>query len=189
MSTRGIAETLLDYPFLFGAEIFYNTPQAGFDAVVATTDTYRVLTSRKDAGQALLKIYQYADLAKMARLSEAPSFDLRGLESILAQDVFLDQLDADQRKELLKSVATKYLVIVYDYPEKFSVDYTLWLGLKVLCHDDEQFAALVKSSEMADGFAQTGLLVGTDAEMGAFWHQAAILLAPRYAPLLADLDR
>jgi len=105
ISTQGLLETCLDYPYLINIH-FYNNYQLGFEALLKEFNGFRELLRRTDLPDALIKKYvnMGLDLPDILMQSdvEKGSFSCRHfvLDYILAQDVVLNNLSVEQERAL-----------------------------------------------------------------------------------------
>jgi hypothetical protein len=105
MSTEGLLETCLKFPYLIDI-FFFNSYQQGFEALTDEFNGFRELLKRRDLTNALLKKYRSlsADAASL-RLRESVEqgmFTFRHfvLEYMLTQDVVFKTLSPEQEKQL-----------------------------------------------------------------------------------------
>jgi len=111
MSTEGLIETCLNYPFL-GDIYAFNSMQAGFNSLVSKFNGFQELLKRKDAGTKLL--LRYSQIRKLDRqsiqreLGEYGILSLTCFEIIISQDVFLSNMSRQERTQLLKECIWKY---------------------------------------------------------------------------------
>jgi hypothetical protein len=109
ISTPGLLATCLDYPLLPDI-LLANRLQRGTRNVLANFNGYDELRQRPDAAALLLSRYQlmtpscFPEQAKQG----AYSFGFSCVEMMLAQDEYLAQLSATQRRALLREALTKY---------------------------------------------------------------------------------
>jgi hypothetical protein len=112
MSTKGLVETVLEYPLL-GDILAYNSIQQGFEAVASRFNGLSELLNRKDAGTELLAIYSkmnpqdieesWGDIQKGAY-----TFSIANVEILLAQNKILDNLSKIQLEDLVVEARLKY---------------------------------------------------------------------------------
>lgn len=103
LSTVRLAELCVNYPLL-GDLLIANNYQEGFDNIVNVFDGFQELFKRKDAGLALLNIYQKFDLDtfhKSKGIEYKNVFFDMSLDVVMAQSVFLEKLNPDQEKNLM----------------------------------------------------------------------------------------
>jgi len=110
MTTRALALTCLNYPLFWDMSAF-NSYQKGFSILSDRFNGLRELKKRKDAGYQLYNIYKdkFADISSIG-LSEIELGNLRlvYMETILTQDEILKNMNAYNRKKLLKESLKKY---------------------------------------------------------------------------------
>jgi hypothetical protein len=112
MSTKGLVETVLEYP-LFGDMRAYDSIQQGFEAVASQFNGLSELLNRKDAGTELLAIYSkmnpqdiednWGDIQRGAY-----AFSIAKVEILLAQNKILDNLSEIQLGNLILEARSKY---------------------------------------------------------------------------------
>jgi len=112
MSTKGLAETVLEYPLL-GDMMAYNTIQQGFDAVASQFNGLPELLNRKDAGTELLAMYSRMDPQAIGEnwgdvQKGAYGSSIANVEILLAQDQILDSLSGIQLGNLIAEARSKY---------------------------------------------------------------------------------
>jgi hypothetical protein len=189
ISTAGLVETVLGYPY-FGDAIFFNTPQMGIDLAIRSLGSYQELVSRSDAADKLLAVYQRAELAKVLKLSEYPTIEFPIFEGILCQDEVLRQLDAAGRRQLLQTAVKNYWLKGHEYADIFSTNSsTLRLILKTLYFDDSDFAALARKYPDVTVFMETGFpAVNSEVDVDRFRDEATeLLLKHGYGQFLEQL--
>ena len=105
ISTAGLLETCLEYPYLIDIH-FFDDFQKGFNVLTAQFNGFNELLKRPDLVNVLLgKFYALTEDVKGMRLLESVergrfSFRTFALEFMLAQDAVLEKLNAEQEKEL-----------------------------------------------------------------------------------------
>ena len=105
LSTKGLLETCLKYPYLFEMWLF-NDYQTGFNMMSARFNGYGELFKRPDLVNVLFDKYsQFSEDVKSVYLLEGDeraefSFRHFALEFMLAQDAVLENLNAEQEREL-----------------------------------------------------------------------------------------
>ena len=112
VSTKDLAEICMNYP-LFSDYMFFNSERVGVWAMIKGFNGLDELSKRKDGAQELVKIYKTYPF--FTQISDRTSKDFRiiqyklsFLELILSDEIFIDQLDNDQLKELGIIVLDKY---------------------------------------------------------------------------------
>ena len=124
ISTAGLLETCLEYPYLIDIH-FFNDYQQGFNALTTQFNGFRELLKRPDLVNVLLgKYYQLTEDVKSVHLMEFSkqgrfSFRHFTVEFILAQDVVIDNLNAEQERELFL-LNFKHRKIKSSYPNVYS---------------------------------------------------------------------
>lgn len=115
MSTKGLVETVLNYPLLFLFRA-YTDLQFGFDQVSSSFNGLKELYERKDAGNEVLRKYRAMDpgavrdeWTDLERGSYGLSFN--NIEMLLSQEPILTKLTPAQRQELTVEAAGKYEVM------------------------------------------------------------------------------
>jgi hypothetical protein len=130
MSTKGLVETVLNYP-LYIDTLLFNTPQQGFDRVAAGFNGLRELLNRTDAGTEIMARYRAMDPVAIDEhwtLLQKGEYALQftNIEMLIAQEAILSKLTQAQRRALLaealrkihaqQSKADMYGVTVREYP-------------------------------------------------------------------------
>ena len=164
MSTKGLVETCLNYP-LFGDFMAFSTPVQGASTVCSRFNGFQELSSRPDAGFELKAIYEKISLKEVVSSDEFSAMRLRFLEYVLAQDGYLDKLDAESRDVLLEKCKAIILEKYNDYRDVFRVDSTLYLAAKVLSKDNKAFIDLSAENEAIELFLKTGELRDISTEL------------------------
>lgn len=95
ISTKGLMETTLNYPFFEGLFSGYNCVQDGFDYMHKNFNGVRELLGREDAGRVLLAQYR-------AFISD------KEIEILLAQPAILNTFTEPQRREALQLAVSRY---------------------------------------------------------------------------------
>ncbi|MDX6610940.1 MAG: hypothetical protein QOD75_126 [Blastocatellia bacterium] len=110
LGTSALLETVLDYPLLMDM-LAYNSPQAGFNALLENFNGLSELHSRRDVGRAALIRYRSSDAERKESLPLEKqgeiSFQLSFLEVLLAQDTVRDTLGTSETDQLLDELVAK----------------------------------------------------------------------------------
>ncbi|MEW6557837.1 MAG: hypothetical protein AB1349_10865 [Elusimicrobiota bacterium] len=111
MSTEGLIETCLRYPFL--PDMFLsNNIQKGFESIVLTFNGLQELLRREDASTKLLA--KYRQIRKLDRQSiqkefgEFGVFYFRCFEIVISQNIILSKLSEEEKVKLLRECIWKY---------------------------------------------------------------------------------
>ena len=149
ISTEGLLETCLEFPYLI--EIyFYNDFQKGFDVLSKIFNGYRELLKRRDLTDALIEKYydlslEVANVRSLTPIDQGMySFRQFVLEFIIAQDVVLENLSAEQERELFL-LTLEHTKIKNSYPDIFgglSAIPTALLYAKKITNDNQVRADL-----------------------------------------------
>jgi len=112
MSTKGLVETVLEYPLL-GDMMAYSGIQQGFEAVASQFNGLPELLNRKDAGTELLAVYSKMDPLDIEEnwgdvQKGAYTFSIANVEILLAQNEILDNLSEIQLEGLTVEARLKY---------------------------------------------------------------------------------
>jgi hypothetical protein len=109
MSTPGLIATCLDYPLLSDI-IASRYLQRSIRVILANFNGYDELRQRPEAAALLLNRYQSMRATCLPEQTQqgAYSFTFSYVEIILAQDEYLAQLSAGERRSLLREALTKY---------------------------------------------------------------------------------
>ncbi|UOQ65156.1 hypothetical protein [Hymenobacter volaticus] len=111
ISTPGLLSTCLNYPLL-GNILAYNSLQRGTRVQLESFNGFDELRKRPEAASLLLERYQRMGptcLPEGQVQRGNYSFSFTYVEMILAQDEYLAQLSADERRSLLREALTKYI--------------------------------------------------------------------------------
>jgi hypothetical protein len=98
MSTQAVVQAIWEHPLLL--EIFHRYRYQGdFESMFSTNNAYMELAKRNDAGAAL-----YERFLVVNPLTTYPGIEeLKTLELLISQPVFIAQLDDDQKKNVVKT--------------------------------------------------------------------------------------
>jgi hypothetical protein len=96
MSTQAVIQAIWEYPFFIDV-IHRNEYQFDFEGVFGNNNAYLELTQRQDAGLMLLERLQNVDPVYSDRL-----FEPYALEILMSQEVFLVQLEDNDRKKIIE---------------------------------------------------------------------------------------
>ena len=110
LSSDELVRLCITFP-LFSDFTYFNTPQEGFDVMVARFNLFAHLLTRKDAGKGLLDAYKDAGMRGFKTLpysGEIWLFKLNYLELLLTQRNILQSLTSDEKLELLKESRKKF---------------------------------------------------------------------------------
>jgi hypothetical protein len=123
ISTRGLVETVLNYPRFLDLYFIDNYQQA-FDILTENFNGFQELMDRKDAGIELLKRYEQMhpgckdnnNWPSIGEPGSSASFAFTYIEIIIAQYDILNQYDNEELIKALNEAVTKYkLKKRYDY--------------------------------------------------------------------------
>ena len=111
MSTKGLVETVLNYPLFIDA-LAYNFPQQGFDAMASQFNGILELLNRKDAGTVLLAKYKTADPGAIGQdwtdLQKGNYvFGFMYIETLLAQKAVISSFNEAQCLDLVRECLAK----------------------------------------------------------------------------------
>jgi|GEM_PF-655933 len=160
MSTAGLVESVLNYPFLPDM-LTFNSPQQGFEAVTSRFNGLQELLRRRDAGIELIAKYRGMDplaLEKSWSDKKKGSYTLRFtyLETILAQQQVLAGLTDPQLQELLAVTLEKHRT-KQQSPEIYGLGHTTWVMGKVLQQiNDKSFLQQVSQDPLLQNFLAKG---------------------------------
>jgi hypothetical protein len=188
MSTRGLAETVLNYPLQVNLWV-YDTPAAAIRAVSEQFNGIAALTARKDGPVTLLGIYANTPVARVVAGSDSPMLEFTTLQYLLAGDAVLERLGSEGRRELIQAGLERYQEITTcdSIAEEVPVDATVWLIARAAAAEFEDADDAIKAHPALADYLQTGQLVADDAELEAI-EQARTRLLERhgYAKVLQD---
>ena len=103
ISTEGLLETCLSFPYLLDI-LYFNNYQQGFEALTAEFNGFRELLKRPDLTQIVIEKYKrqssYVVSVRSKSIIDQGMFSFRHfvLEFILAQDIILDNLLMKSKK-------------------------------------------------------------------------------------------
>ena len=106
ISTKGLFETCLNYPFIINM-LMFNNYQDAFDSL-CSFNGLQELMKRPDAGSIILSYYKSIDFNNLDKYSEIPSCFITYIEMMLAQDSVLSGMEPSERKELLNLALKKH---------------------------------------------------------------------------------
>jgi hypothetical protein len=163
MSTAGLVETVLGYPMLLDM-MAYNTPQQGYDAVSGRFNGFTELFTREDAGAVLLERYLTMDPAAYdpdweSTIIVSYAWDVKNVETILCQEIFLSGLSAERCRNLIADALEKYQIKekhgdVYGY---YGLESTAWLIGRTLYHENcRSFVDMVEKDNTLQNFLNSG---------------------------------
>jgi hypothetical protein len=188
ISTRGLAETVLNYPMQIDLWM-YDTPAMAIRAVSEQFNGIGALASRKDAPATLLAIYEDVSVAQVVEASDSPMIEFTTLQYLLADDGILDRLGSDGRRELIQTALARYREIAADdhLAEQVPVDATLWLIARAAAVEFPESSEVVKAHPALADYLKTGQLVADDDEIKAIEQKLAQLLEGNgYGKFLQD---
>jgi hypothetical protein len=148
MSTQAVLQAIWEYPFLL--EILHRHQyQMDFEEIFLQNNAYQELTTRKNAGLALLERLTLVNPVLIEAGREP-----KALEVIMSQSVFVSQLDREKKKTLIEISLQK------DEMRQNNVDFinenrsTVWLLIgKTLANANyEPFMTEVNQNETLQGF-------------------------------------
>jgi hypothetical protein len=152
LSTQALIQTIWEYPLLL--DVFHrNQYQMDFESIFLKNNAYLELSKRTDAGAAILQRIVVVDpLVPEAR------FLPRILELLIAQPIFLSQLNSDEKKLLIQTLLEKEKLRA-DNPElaNGSIGYeVVWLsvGRTLFEANYQPFVEAVNGSETLKLFLQ-----------------------------------
>lgn len=147
ISTPGLPATCLDYPFLSDI-VMESRLQRDFRTVLGTFNGYDELRQRPEAAALLLRRYQLMTPACLPSPDQqgSYSFGFSYVELLLAQDEYLAQLSAAQRRSLLREALAEYAakkLLVDDVYGYFGLKTTAFVLARVM--QVEQFGPFVSA--------------------------------------------
>lgn len=163
MSTEGLIETCLSYP-RFGEMMLFNHAYYGFLKQTEYFNGLQELFSRPDAGQKLYELYRNVSFANVLKTDQFPSFRVRYLEYILAQESVLSGLDASTRQDLVKTCIENVHLKMNKYPRVFSIEPTALIAGRILQKDNQEIADLIEGNEALRDFLVSGQSPNLTAE-------------------------
>jgi hypothetical protein len=96
MSTQAVIQAIWEYPLLWEV-VFRLQYQMDFDGVFSNNSAYKELIKRVDAGISLLE-----RLNSINPVMTEAKYEPKAFEILISQDVFLSQLNKDQKKEVIR---------------------------------------------------------------------------------------
>jgi hypothetical protein len=167
MSTAGLAETVLDYPFQ-GTFWAYDTPAMAIRAVSGQFNGIPDLVSRKNGGIVLLAIYKAANAEDIISKDDSPMITFTTLQYMLTDEKILDGLGSAGKRDLIKTALTHYHEIATNPKilEHIPVDATVWLVARAAAVEFPEVVQLAKTHPILAEYIATGLLVLENEEIG-----------------------
>jgi hypothetical protein len=183
MSTKGLVETVLNYP-LYGDFLAFFDLQQGFESVTGNFNGLAALLNRPDAGREVLARYHTMNPAAIDpawTLEQQGEYDAHFtyIEMLLAQNSILDKLTPEEWHDVLNEALTK-IHAKRDHADLyggFGQERTALLIGRVLRH--AQFASFVQALQTdatLQSFIDTGSMV-TDEGLREILSQAETLLS------------
>lgn len=168
LSTPGLLATCLEYPLLPDI-VQASRLQQALRTTLANFNGYAELRQRPEAAALLLGRYQLMSPACLPDVAQqgAYSFSFSYVELLVAQDEYLAQLSAAQRRSLLREARTKYAA-----KKRLVDDVYGYFGLKT--------AAFVMARVMqAEQFGPFASALSTDANLRFFTAEAELQGQPQ----------
>jgi len=166
MSTQGLVETCLNYPFMIDLFLF-NTLQEGYNRMEEDFNGLQMLRKRRDAGTELLKLYSSISLDELSKNDMFPAIRLSYIETMLVQESIFNTLSEKEIKTLIKECFEKEQLISEKYSDIYGCSTTGRLILKCLHKIDNDFIEIVNTCEEMKNFITTGTIISKniDAEV------------------------
>jgi hypothetical protein len=123
MSTQGLVETVLDYPFFLNYTA-YDDMQMGFDRLVENFNGLQELYTRRDSGTEVLKVFLDIDPAAIdeewSNIQKGEyAFGLMNIEMLLMQEPVCESLTDEERQSLIDK-ANSNRALMETVPELYS---------------------------------------------------------------------
>ena len=167
MSTEGLLESCLTYPYRIDLFITYEDYQSSFDYLVHTFNGYPELLKRPDLINVLLRKHRSYDEVWMMMCDSLPSLGLEmgdyslshfNLAIIINQDIVFNNLSREQENELFTQFFRRF-DMMEECPEQYGTRHYLaiWLLYAKKVLKDSKYKLVGLSDEMEktlSGFAQ-----------------------------------
>ncbi|WP_027621678.1 hypothetical protein [Acetivibrio clariflavus] len=151
ISTKGLFETCLNYPFIINM-LMFNYYQDAFDSLCSFNGLQELL-KRPDAGSIILSYYKSIDFNNLEKYSNFPSCFITYIEMMLAQDSILSGMEPSERKELLDLALKKH--------KKNASSLTdIWIG-RILKIESKEFQEYLKQNPKDKEFIDRVPVVST----------------------------
>ena len=158
MSTNGLIETCLKYPFYFDM-VFRETPYIGFKKTIQNFNGLNELLSREDASEELFKFYNSIDFSNISESNdEGLALRMRYLEYIISQNEIIYKMTKDMREDLVKICIENLMLKIEKYPDVFTVDPTLLIIGRILSIDNDEFVKYIEENPKIQQFVEEGTL-------------------------------
>ncbi|MDR2531398.1 MAG: hypothetical protein LBC82_00955 [Oscillospiraceae bacterium] len=167
MSTAGLIETCMNYPFFFNF-MFFNSPQQGFESIYQAFNGLKELYSRDDVADIILNLNTSLNLQKLITNEKSHALKFNFIQMLSSQDEILNKMTEKQRSELFQISTNRIVEISEKHSDVFSVNFVLLLMGRILIIDNPEFAKIVDEHEQIKSFFETGLLMISEDEYDSF---------------------
>jgi len=151
ISTKGLFETCLNYPFIINI-LMFNSYQDAFDSLLRFNGLQELM-KRHDAGSIILSYYKSIDFNNLEKYSNIPGCFKIYIEMMLAQDSILSGMEPSERKELLDLAVKKH--------KKNASSLTdIWIG-RILRIESKKFQKYLKQNPKVEEFIDRVPVVDT----------------------------
>lgn len=151
ISTKGLFETCLNYPFIINI-LMFNSYQDAFDSLLRFNGLQELM-KRPDAGSIILSYYKSIDFNNLEKYSNIPGCFKIYIEMMLAQDSILSGMEPSERKELLDLAVKKH--------KKNASSLTdIWIG-RILRIESKKFQKYLKQNPKVEEFIDRVPVVDT----------------------------
>ena len=162
LSSDDIVRLCITFP-LFSDFTYFNTPQEGFEVMVARFNLFARLLEKKDTGRRLIDAYKDTDMKGFKTLPYSCEFwtiKLNYLELLLTQRSILQSLMSGEKLELLKEARKKFSEKMdsNSFSSFYGVLSTVRIMAGILDMEAYQEWLLSPNRQKADRFLQTGRL-------------------------------
>lgn len=169
MSTAGLLESVIEYPFAPEAYYFFESPQMGFDTVSSDFNAIQALNDRPDAGQELIHLYDQVSSQVPPHWNNTRISDhvdrLVWLEMLIAQPETLDNFTKYEMETVLKlsflKLQEKVQVGTSVYSARSIVPTSLIAG-RIMYRSSEDFRMEVDANSDLKNFLDDGNINAID---------------------------
>jgi len=166
MSTEGLIETCITYPFYIARQATARTEYLGFLQAVSDFNGFTELFTRQDAGVKMLTFYQGLDYDEVVESKDNPYIlFVRRIEYLITQKEILSKLSIEQRASLKATCVNSYNGRYEKYAGMFRPDALLLILTQITYMDDHVFAEYVDThGGRIRIFLKEGLLISPTEE-------------------------
>lgn len=173
ISTSGLIDSMLDYPYIAGYISLWSTPLQGLEVARGQCDALQELLDRPDAGPVLLDFY-----VRGPEIEDSPINKTAFMVLLLGDDAILASLGFEGRAQLAETLIDDggARAALEDFPG----DVATWAVMGALVLDSPDFARLAQESEALRDYLETAFGPVISAESDELWRVFARELAETY---------